>query len=228
MEAPPSFITDGLAAAPHQHSHCLRVRAVLDEDHLVVRGPERHLLDGTCLPQLLWSNLLETRNDPSPSGDGDQLYLQATNPTHRGQLVVHQQVVRLIIKAPLTQNYVGSRIFDHLDHVSEVFLLKLIQLIVVFHRFDLQTMLSFWLGGLEGAGEDADFGIIDLFDHLGVGEVLINYDSVDEGRVLQGPASLGNYLNMLKVNILPFQICHSEDSLHSDVCELLLALADHL
>ena len=56
-------------------------------------------------------------------------------------------------------------------------------------------MLGLGLWGLEGAGENDTLGIVDLLGHLGMREFLINNDTFNERRVLDGSSSLSDNLD---------------------------------
>ena len=49
---------------------------------------------------------------------------------------------------------------------------------------------------------------MNLFLHLGVREILVNNDSLNELGVLDGSASLCDNLDKVEVDILAFKICN--------------------
>eukprot|EP00959_Pyramimonas_sp_CCMP1952_P312847 6548649-Pyramimonas_sp.AAC.1 len=53
------------------------------------------------LAQLVGRELLEAGHDAAAGGDGDELELHPAHPAHRWEVLVHQQMVRLVVKAPL-------------------------------------------------------------------------------------------------------------------------------
>ena len=89
-------------------------------------------------------------------------------------------------------------------------------------------MLRLGLGGLEGAGQDGDLGIPDLGGHLGVGEVLVHDDTLDQDAVLQGAANLAVHLDQFEVDVFPLEIGDGEDGVDGDVGELVVGLGDDL
>ncbi len=107
-------------------------------------------------------------------------------------------------------------------------LLHLVKLFVVFSRSNLETVLGLGLGGLEGARENKDLCIFNFFYHLRVRKVFINDDTCDKGGVFEGATSLGDNLDVVKVNIATIKVSNCEDSLHSNVCHMILALAHDL
>ena len=61
-----------------------------------------------------------------------------------------------------------------------------------------------------------------------MGEFLIDDDTFDELRVLDGATSLGDDLDKVEVDILTVEVCDVEDRLHGQVSEVILALAHDL
>lgn len=89
-------------------------------------------------------------------------------------------------------------------------------------------MLGLGLWGLEGAGEDDTLGIVDLLGHLGVRELLVDDDTFNERRVLDGTTGLGDDLDQVEVNISTLDIGDVEDGLEGEISEVILALRDNL
>jgi len=137
-------------------------------------------------------------------------------------------VVGLVIKAPLAEHNVGTGVLDLLNHISEVVLFHLLELLVVLGVLDLDTVLGLGLWGLEGAGQDANLGVLDFLSHGGMGEVLVDDDTLDELGVLNGTTGLGDDLDQIEVDILTVKVGNVEHRLDSEVCEVILALADDL
>mmetsp|Transcript_1006 Transcript_1006/g.1808 ORF Transcript_1006/g.1808 Transcript_1006/m.1808 type:complete len:305 (+) Transcript_1006:748-1662(+) len=141
---------------------------------------------------------------------------------------MHEQVVGLVVEAPLAEDDVGARVLDLVDHVHEVLLLHVAELVVVLDRLDLEAVLGLGLGGLEGAGQNADLGVLHLLHHLGVREVLVQHDSLDELAVGEGASGLCHNFDQVEVHVLPLDVGHVEHRLHGQVGEVVLALADDL
>lgn len=137
-------------------------------------------------------------------------------------------MVGLVVETPLAKHHIGTGILHALNHVREVVLLHLLEFLVVCDRLDLNSVLRLGLWWFEGAGEDADTSILGFFTHLGVREVLVYYDALNELGVLDGAARLGNNLNQVEVHVTPLQICHVQYRAHCEVSKVLLALAYYL
>ena len=118
--------------------------------------------------------------------------------------MVHQEMVSLVVKAPLAQNNVCARVLNSFNHVNKVVLFHFLQLFVVFSGLDLEAVFGLGLGWLEGAGEDDDLGVVDFFVHLGVGKLFVNNYAVNEHGVFDGASSLGDDLNFIEVHVASF------------------------
>ena len=140
---------------------------------------------------------------------------------------MHEQVVGLVVKAPLAEDDVGAGVLDSLDHVDEVVLLHLLEFIVVFGVFDLNAVLGLGLWWLEGASQDANFGILDFLLHRWMREILVNHDTFDELRILNSTAGLCDDLDKVEVNILSFQVSDVEHGLDCKVGKVVLAFRNN-
>lgn len=61
-----------------------------------------------------------------------------------------------------------------------------------------------WAYGLEGAGEDGNFGVFNALVHLGVAEVLVEGDTFDEHSILELASGFAFDFDEVKVDITPF------------------------
>jgi len=77
-------------------------------------------------------------------------------------------VVGLVVKAPLANDQVRTRVFALLDHVIELVLLDLVELFLVLSRFDFEFVFGLGFGWFEGTGQDGDLAVVDVALHLGV------------------------------------------------------------
>ena len=63
-------------------------------------------------------------------------------------------MIRFIVKAPLANDQIRASVLHPLDHIRELFLFILSQILVLFHSGDVKFMFCFGSWGLEWAGED--------------------------------------------------------------------------
>lgn len=61
-------------------------------------------------------------------------------------------MVGLIFESPLAEGNVAAVLLQMVNHVCEVFLFKLIELIEAFGRSDIDVVFSLGLGGFERTG----------------------------------------------------------------------------
>lgn len=65
------------------------------------------------------------------------LNLRAADPSYSRKLVLHQQMIRLVVESPLANNEVRARVLHALDHIRELRLFVLPQLLVLLHARDV-------------------------------------------------------------------------------------------
>lgn len=137
-------------------------------------------------------------------------------------------MVRLVVKAPLADGQVGTRVLDLLDHLDELFALVVLQLLELLDGRNVELVLGLGLGRLKGAGQDGDLGVLDLGRHLGVGEILVDDDALDEDGVLERAADLAVDLDQLKVDVLALEIRNGQHGVDGNVGKLVVRLGDNL
>ena len=98
-------------------------------------------------------------------------------------------------------------------------LLLLVKLLVGLARGNVELVLGLGLGRLEGAREDAHARVLDGLGHLRVGEVLVHNDAAHQLSLVKAPAGLALHLDQVKVHVMPVQIGHRQDRLHSNLIE---------
>mmetsp|Transcript_8220 Transcript_8220/g.9954 ORF Transcript_8220/g.9954 Transcript_8220/m.9954 type:complete len:568 (-) Transcript_8220:99-1802(-) len=228
MEAALGLIADSLGATSDHDGDSLGVHAVLDQDDLLARGAVGDLFDAAGSAELLRGDFLEAGDDARTSGDGKELDLDATDPTDGRKAVLHEQMVGLVVEAPLAEDGGGAGVLDAGNHIREVVRLHLLKFLVVGGALDLKTVLGLGLGGLERAGEDAHLGVLNLLGHLGVGELLVKDDTLDEAGVLDGAASLGNDFDQVEVDVATLEVSNVENGLQGQISVVLLARTDDL
>mmetsp|Transcript_51984 Transcript_51984/g.149848 ORF Transcript_51984/g.149848 Transcript_51984/m.149848 type:complete len:322 (+) Transcript_51984:871-1836(+) len=113
-----------------------------------------------------------------------------------------------------------------LDLVTEVLLLVIIELLVILGRTDVQLVLRLRLRRLEWASQDSHLGILHHLWHLGVTEVLVHNDALDQTRIFQLSANLSLNLDQIEVDIRARNIGDGQDRVYANPPELVLAAAD--
>jgi hypothetical protein len=227
-EASLGLVTNRAGSTSDQHGDGLGVLAFLNEENLIVRGTERELLDNSSLSELLWGNLFESWDDSSSGGDSQELDLDSSNPSDSWKFIMHEKMVGLVIETPLAEHDVGSGVLALLNHVHEVLLLHIIQLLVVCGTLNLKTMLRLWLWWFEWASQDQYLGVLNFLVHLWVREVLVQNDSLDELGIFKSSSCLGHDLDEVKVDVLSLKVGDMQNGLESQVGVVSLALRDNL
>lgn len=217
-----------LVATTNEHSHSARVGTLLNHQHLVPRRTERHLLNETGVSKLLSRQVLESGHNATVRGNRNELDLGTANPTYGGEVVLHEQVIGLVVKAPLTDDEVRSSVLNPLDHLLELLLLVRAQLLELLDVLNVKLVLRLRARGLERTREDRNLGVLDGTGHLGVGEVLVDDDTVDELSVLEGTSDLSVDLDELKVDVLTLEVGDREDSVDGNLGELVAGEGDDL
>lgn len=219
-------LTHHLVTSTNENCHCASVGTLLNNQHLLSRGSEAHLADNTSCAELVRGQVLEAGHNTAVCGNGDQLNLRPTNPTNGRQVILEQKVVGLIIETPLADDQVGTRLLQLLDHLCELLLLVVLQLLEFLNRCDIKLVLGLGLGRLKGTGQDGQFGIPNFVGHLGVREVLVHDNTSDKQRVLEGSTDLAVNLDQLEVDILALKVGNREHGINGDLGELVVGLGD--
>jgi hypothetical protein len=89
-------------------------------------------------------------------------------------------------------------------------------------------VLSLWLRGFKWTCQDDNLGVMNLFFHLGVRELFVDDDAVDEHGVFNGAASLGDDLDFVEVHVTSVHVGNCEHCSDCKVCEVFLTAAHHL
>merc|ERR1719502_2150919 len=96
--------------------------------------------------KLVWGKIFKSGTDASSGGDSDKFKLHTTTPSHSWKISLQQQVIGLIVKAPLTDYKVGSSVLAHGYLVHKIFLLEFVQFHVLLGTCDIQLSLVLRLG----------------------------------------------------------------------------------
>merc|ERR1719308_64231 len=102
----------------------------------------------------------------TPLADSNQFYLWSSNPPYCGELSLQEEMVCLVIKTPLADSKVSASFLHLINHLLKCLFLVSTELLVVFNRLHIQLMLGLRFWGLEWAGQDSKFHILQMFGHL--------------------------------------------------------------
>lgn len=215
------LVDNHLVRATQERRDGARVGTLFDHQHPVARRAEADLAHDAGVPELVRRQVLKPRHDPPVGRDRNQLELGAAHPADGRQLVLEQQVVRLVVKAPLAHDQVRAGVLDLLDHALERLALVLLELAVLLHGANVQLVLRFRPRRLEGARQDRDARVADLARHLGVRHVLVDHHTVHECRVLERATHLAVDLDQLKVDVAAVQVGDAQHRVDRDARKLV-------
>ena len=162
------LVDDHVVATADEDGDGTRVGALLNDEHAVLCRAKPDFAHAACAPELLGRELRKAGHNAPPRCNGEELNLNAAHPPHRRQPVLQQQVVCLIVKAPLADDHVRARCLDLCNHLREVRRLLCLQRLVRLGRCDVKPVLCLRLGGLKGAREDGDLCPLHHLRHLRV------------------------------------------------------------
>ena len=125
MESPFCLVDDHFIATSDKDGYSAGVGTFLNDEHLVACSAKGDFAYDACLTEFCCGEIFETGNDATLScycnelGRSEKvskecmkayksartyLDLRPSNPPNGRQVILHQQMIRLIIKAPLTNN----------------------------------------------------------------------------------------------------------------------------
>jgi hypothetical protein len=81
---------------------------VLNQNDSIVGGTEAHFFDQTSLTQFTFRDLFETRYDACTGCNSEQLDFNTADPSYSWKSILVEQVICLIVKAPLAENNIGA------------------------------------------------------------------------------------------------------------------------
>mmetsp|Transcript_5939 Transcript_5939/g.10682 ORF Transcript_5939/g.10682 Transcript_5939/m.10682 type:complete len:257 (-) Transcript_5939:145-915(-) len=228
MDGSLCFLNDHLVSTAQEYSDRFHALTLLQHNHAIPSGTKRHFPDPLCHAQFLRGDFLKSRDNTSTRCDGDKLNLYSSHPSDRGQVVLKQKVVCLIIKAPLANNQGRARILHLLHHILKVCLFRHLHFLIGLYILNFQLMLGLWFWRLKRTGEDAYFCVIHLFRHLRVGEILIDHDTMHQDGIFQLPPHFALDFDEIEVDFLSFHICNCKDSVDADLTQLFAHTMDDL
>lgn len=131
-------------------------------------------------------------------------------------------MVGLVIEAPLTDDQVSPGILHPLDHVSELLFFVLPQLLVLFHRCDVELVLCLGAWGLEGACQDGEAGVFHGVGHLRMRHIFVDEYTLDECGISERAADFAIDLDQVEGDVLAVEVSNLQNSVYSNLCKLLV------
>lgn len=129
MERSFCFLNYHFGPTSDQDGDSFTVGAFFNDKHFFVSSAEVKFFDSAGFSEFLRGDLLESRDDASSSGHGDEFDVYSSNPPDCWKFILKQKVISLIFEAPLAKGDVAAIFFEVIDHVCEVLLFQLIQFV---------------------------------------------------------------------------------------------------
>jgi uncharacterized membrane protein required for colicin V production len=106
-------------------------------------------------------------------------------------------MIGFIIESPLAHNNISTTILALFNHINEIVLFNVIQLTIVFSIGNIDRILGFGLGRLEGTGQYTDFSVLDFLSHLRMGDIFVDKNTWNKFSVFQRTTSFSGDLLFL-------------------------------
>ena len=221
MDGPLSLGKHELVTTPDEEGNAWLVRSALDQKHVLAARAERNLADLLSLSKLLSLDILKPLDDPCTGCDGKLLNIATKNPTNGWKVPHVEEVVSLIIEAPLAHDGGSASLLKGIDLVNEVLLFLLVELLVFLSSSDGDLVLGLWLGWLEWAGQNGNLSVLNNPWHLAVAPGLVDNETVEELGIFEAATDLADEFDTLEVDVLALEIGNAEDSLDGHAGELV-------
>jgi len=93
---------------------------------------------------------------------GDKyLNLRSSNPSYSRKFILKQEVIRLIIKTPLTDDQICACVLYSIDHIIEFFFFVVTEPLEFLYTRNIKFVLGFGTRRLKGTRKNGKFGIFD-------------------------------------------------------------------
>lgn len=135
-------------------------------------------------------------------------------------------MICFVVETPLADDQVCPTVLHPLDHIQELLLLVLPQLLVLLHGRDIEFMLRLRTGWLERTCEDRKSGITDGVGHLRVGHILVDENALDECGIAEGATDFAIDFDQIKKNVFPLEIGDLENGIYCDLSKLSVLFRD--
>jgi len=131
-------------------------------------------------------------------------------------------MVRLIVEPPLADDQVSTTVLDSLDHVRKLLLFVLPEFVVLLDAGDIELVLRLRPGWLKRASEDGKLGIFDPARHLGVGHVLVQEHTLDEGYIVERTTDFAVDFDQVERDVFALHIRYLEYCIDGDLGEFFM------
>mmetsp|Transcript_14603 Transcript_14603/g.29778 ORF Transcript_14603/g.29778 Transcript_14603/m.29778 type:complete len:428 (+) Transcript_14603:27-1310(+) len=203
LEVALDLVEDVLGASTEEDGAGLGVLALLEEGEVLV-AELPNLEEAAAGADVALLQLVGPADDGGPARPGNPVVIRLPEPPERRDARLGEIVLGEVTHALLCDDNVGVKGDDLRALVLDVLLLHAEHGVPVGLVSDLDVRLGLALLVLEGAIEEHDTGVLDAPAHLGVRDVLVEHDAVQDLAVVDLTA--GDLLHLgipLDVDLLP-------------------------
>jgi hypothetical protein len=218
MNGAVELVNDVLCAAAEDHADCLRVLALLDEDHVLVA--DLALFHEACVAQIRFRELVDAGAHAGTGALGELLEVGFLDTAGSHNACLRQVVLDEVVHTLLAEHDIGAGLLDLVDHVLEHLLFLVQEALELVRAGDLDLGVDLCLLDLQRAVEQRDLRVLHHLRHVRVDAFLVDYDALDELGVADGAAYLLLYLDVIGVD-LAVLVDNCLDRFDDEVGELL-------
>jgi hypothetical protein len=131
-------------------------------------------------------------------------------------------MVRLVVEPPLADDQISTRVLNSLDHIRKLLLFVLPQLVVLLRAGDIELVFRLRAGRLKRASKNGEFGVLDPARHLGVGHVLVQEHTLDEGCIVERAADFAVDLDQVEGDVFALHIRYLEHCIDGDLSKFFV------
>lgn len=231
MQVALNFVKDILAGTSEEDRASLGILALSHEGEVIVADfldleESAHSADVALL------KLLGTVDDGGASATSNSVVVSLTKTTEDSDVTHLEQVVLGSVRDTfLGDDNIGVELEDGLTHAFDLNLLHSERLLEISSIGELHGGHGLSLLVLKGAIEEDNTGVADHAAHIGVGDVLVEHDTVENDAVLEHTA--GNLLDLgvplgVDLNVLTVLLVDSADGLDGEVDDKVAPLGSEL
>src|SRR3990172_1576781 len=228
VQRPVRFVNNVLRPAANYNGDSLRVLRIPHVDQLVLSNLD--LLHQFRLAQRVLGEVLDARNNSGASSLRQLLHIATAHILRSRNAFLRQIVQCHIINALLAEQDIRARLFNLRNHVAQHFLFLLDEQSHLVRVVDVDFRVEFCLFDFQLCVQQGDLCSLNPFRHLGMGELLVHDNTLDEFCLLKALAMLLENLNQVDVCLCPTVnlLGHLLHRLYRNVGKLFLRNSDTL
>ncbi len=189
-----------LGTATEQDGYGFRIRAVLDEGHLLATDlPFLHESRGA---EVFGSNFFQAHLNLTTGRARQLLHIALLHPAHRKDACLCEVMLSQVVDPLLAEEHVRTALPDLLHHLLEHPLLLFQEGLQLLWRGNLDLRIHLGLLDLQCGVNKRDLGVLHRLWHTRVHPLLVDYHAPDELRILGAATHLLLELDVVDVDLL--------------------------